>query len=88
MSGRRVERIGKATVDDAEPGDSTYRLWDSDLKGFGLKVTPNGVKTYFVWYRAGAGRRAPLREYTLGRHGVLNPKEARDDATFASAMRQ
>lgn len=58
----------------------TYRLWDTDLKGFGVKVTAKGVKTYFVWYRAGEGRRAPLREYTIARHGVMTPDEARTEA--------
>jgi integrase len=81
MAERRVERITKRAVDGAAPAAATYRLWDSELKGFGLKVTKNGVKTYFVWYRAGQGRRAPLREFTLGRHGVLAPDEARTQAT-------
>ena len=48
---RRIERLGKRTVDAAKPAAEVYRLWDSDLKGFGLKVTPRGVKTYFLWYR-------------------------------------
>ncbi len=79
----RVERIGKRTVDAAKPAEATYRLWDSELKGFGLKVTKGGVKTYFIWYRAGAGRNAVRREYTLGRHGAMTPEEARDEAAMA-----
>ncbi len=77
---RRVERIGKRAVDAAEPAAAAYRLWDTDLKGFGLKVSPNGVKTYFVWYRAGEGRSAARREYTVARHGEMTPDEARDEA--------
>ena len=85
---RRVDRIGKRTVDAAKPEAIAYRLWDSELKGFGLKVSPRGVKTYFVWYRAGEGRTAHRREFTLGRHGVLTPDEARDEAVKAlSAVR-
>lgn len=81
----RIERIGKRTVDAAKPEAVAYRLWDSELKGFGLKVSPRGVKTYFVWYRVGEGRGSQRREFTLGRHGVLAPDEARDEAVKALA---
>jgi len=77
---RRVERLGKRTVDAAKPKAAAYRVWDADLKGFGLKVSPRGLKTYFVWYRAGQGRTAARREYTIARHGEMTPEEARDEA--------
>lgn len=75
------QKISKRTVDAAESGPATYRVWDKDLKGFGLKVTPNGVKTYFIRYRAGQGRLAPQREYVIARHGVMTPDQARDEAS-------
>lgn len=77
---RRVERIGKRAVDAAKPAAQLYRLWDSELKGFGLRVTPAGVRTYFVKYRPGGGRAAPIREFTIGRHGELTPDQARSEA--------
>lgn len=76
----RTCRLSKRTVDSAGAEAKAYRLWDTELRGFGLKVTPRGIKTYFVWYRAGEGRRAPLREYTIARHGVMAPDEARLEA--------
>jgi integrase len=76
----RSQRLTKRTVDAVLPAAKPFRLWDADIKGFGLKVTPRGVKTYVVWYRAGEGRRAPLREYTIARHGVMTPDEARTEA--------
>jgi len=39
-----------------------------------------GLKTYFVWYRAGQGRGALRREYTVARHGEMTPEEARQEA--------
>jgi integrase len=78
--GRRVERIGKRLLNAVEPSAESYRVWDTDLKGFGLKVSPRGVKTFFVWYRAGQGRAAARREYTIARHGEMTPDEARDEA--------
>jgi integrase len=49
-------------------------LWDKDVPGFGLRVMPSGVKSYFVKYRAG-GRQ---RWVTIGRHGApWTPETAR-----------
>lgn len=74
-------KITKRLVDSttATDGKRLY-VWDTELKGFGLVVTPNGAKTYVVQYRAGTGRTAPDRRYTLGAHGTLTPDEARDHA--------
>lgn len=77
---RRVERIGRRTVDAAKAEGTIYRIWDSELKGFGLRVSTAGLKTYFVWYRAGEGRSAARREYTIARHGEMTPDEARVEA--------
>jgi hypothetical protein len=55
--GRRA-RISKGTVDAAAPEATRFILWDTDLKGFGLRVESSGLKTYIVRYRVG-GR--PLR---------------------------
>ena len=73
-------RISKRVVDAAKPDAELYRLWDSELKGFGLRISPKGVKTYVVMYRAGGGRRAIQKEYTVGRHGPLTPEQARGEA--------
>lgn len=73
-------RITKRVVDAAKPGERLYRVWDGELKGFGLKVTPAGAKTYVATYRVGTGRGAPQREYTIGRHGKLTADEAREEA--------
>ncbi len=51
-------------------------VFDTELAGFVLKVTPTGGQTYQLRYRMG-GRGAPLRTYTIGRHGPLTPEQAR-----------
>lgn len=73
-------KLTKRTVDAAQPQAKPYRLWDSELRGFGLKVTPAGAKTYIATYRVGTGRKAPQREYTIGKHGTVTPDQARDEA--------
>ena len=81
-------KLTKRTVDAAQPQARPYRLWDSDLKGFGLKVTPAGAKTFIATYRAGTGRQAPQREYTIGKLGKVTPDQARKEAeSILSAAR-
>jgi integrase len=69
-------KITKRTVDAAKPGDADRFLWDTELKGFGLKVTPAGNKVYVLQYRKG-GRSAPTKRVTIGRHGAVTPEQAR-----------
>lgn len=72
-------RISKRTVDQAEPGARDAFLWDSELRGFGLKVTPAGRKVYLVQYRLG-GRSGRTQRVTIGPHGAFTPDKARDEA--------
>jgi integrase len=74
-------RITKRVVDAAPPQRQVYRLWDADLKGFGLRISTGGAKAYFVAYRPdGGGRSVRQQEYTIGRHGELTPDQARGEA--------
>ena len=68
-------KITKRTVDAARPGKSDLFIWDEDVTGFGLKVTPKGKKFYLLEYRMGVRQ----RRYTIGRHGApLTPDVARE----------
>jgi integrase len=83
-------RISKATVDAAMPvASSDVILWDDRIAGFGLKVTPAGLKVYIYRYRVAkpgqAAQTAP-RKYTIGRHGDLTPDQARKRAQELAAM--
>src|SRR5215469_9387365 len=56
-------------------------LWDTELKGFGVRVQRGGAKSYLLHYRVGTGRGAPLRKLTIGRHGSpWTPETARREA--------
>ncbi len=72
-------RISKRSVDALKPGERNRLLWDSDLPGFGLKVTPAGGRTYLVQYRIG-GRKGRTRRVTIGKHGPFTPEQARREA--------
>src|SRR5260221_13910722 len=73
-------RITKRVVDAAIPTGRDQWLWDGEVKGFGLKVTPTGQKIYVVQYRTG-GRETTARRFTIGKHGSpWTPETARQEA--------
>jgi hypothetical protein len=78
-----LTKITKRAVNAVHPGRTDQFLWDRDLKGFGLKVTPSGNKVYLLQYRKG-GRGAPTKRVTIGRHGALTPDQARKEAARLS----
>jgi integrase len=71
------KRITKRLVDSTHKGKTEYTIWDDALTGFGLRVRPSGAKSYVIVYRAGTGRKAPVRKVTLGAVGKLTPDDAR-----------
>lgn len=74
-----TSRITKRSADRLSASDKDLYLWDTELKGFGLKATPSGKRVYLVQYRAG-GRNTPTRRVTIGAHGSLTPEQARREA--------
>jgi hypothetical protein len=54
-----------------------FTAWDDTVCGFGVRVHPTGAKSYVVVYRAGAGRGAPVRRYTIAAVGKIAPERAR-----------
>ncbi len=78
--------ITKRTVDAAKPASANVFLWDDQLRGFGLKITPTGAKSYIYAYRLG-GREAQKKRYTIGRHGSpWTPVTARAKAEQLAQM--
>jgi Arm DNA-binding domain len=62
-----MPKLTKKVVDEAESkakGDAF--TWDNELKGFGLKVSEAGLKTYVLQYRNAHGR---SRRFSIGKHG-------------------
>jgi integrase len=75
-----TSRITKRSVDVLTPGASDTFLWDDVMKGFGLRLTPKGARSYVLQYRMG-GRESPSRRYTIGTHGSpWTPETARREA--------
>ena len=71
--------ITKRAVDALKAASGQLFFWDAGdgaIKGFGVRVTTAGVKSYVYQYRLG-GRGAAVRRYTIGRHGEFTPDSAR-----------
>ena len=74
------QRITKRTVDALKANGNEFTVWDSDMPGFGVRVRPKGSMSYVVVYRAGTGRGAPVRRYTIASVGKIAPESARTRA--------
>ncbi len=73
------KKLTAKTVGAARSADKPYFIWDSDLKGFGLKVFPSGTKTFVVQYRAMSDGKTIRR--SIGKfESPWSPKSARDEA--------
>ena len=71
------DRLTKLVVDGLEAEAKDLVVWDRDLKGFGVKVTPTGKKIYFAFYRTMSGKQ---RKPAIGMHGKVTAEEARQIA--------
>src|SRR6056297_520053 len=71
-----MPKLTKRRVDSFEIRDKAYFEWDSEIKGFGVRIMPSGTKTYQVQYRKG-GR---TRRASIGRHGNITADQARNRA--------
>lgn len=72
-------KVTKRAVDAIKSGPKDQFLWDDEVHGFGLKVTPAGAKLFVLQYRMG-GRGSPARRYKIGDYGHWTPDGARDEA--------
>ena len=63
------QRLTKTCVDGVAPpvGKDCF-IWDTELRGFGLRTTPKGVKSFVLQYRM---KGKPARRITIG--GFGNP---------------
>lgn len=67
-------KLTKRVIKEAKPSDKRYDLWDSEIKGFGLRVAPSGRKVYVLKYRTVDGTQ---RKPVIGTDGALTLEQAR-----------
>ena len=70
-------RLTKAKVAEIAPEPGRQRLvWDTELRGFGLRISPGGAKSYIMQRRVGK----TSRRVTIGRADDMTADEARKRA--------
>jgi hypothetical protein len=75
-------KLTKRVVDGlAATGGKPLYVYDTELKGLGIRCMPSGVKSWIVEYRPrGGGRGISRKRMTLGATTTLTPEEARKAA--------
>ena len=73
MARLEQKSLSNRVVDGLAAGDKELIYWDRDLRGFGVRVYPNGAKTYLVQARGPRGS----KRITIGRHGTISADDAR-----------
>jgi integrase len=81
--GRAMQKLSKRTIDALRPrpGQDVFH-WCGELRGFGVRVKPSGVRTFLIQYR---NRRGQTRRYSLGQYGRVTVEEARREAKIKLA---
>jgi integrase len=63
-------------IETLAPGSKTFLVWDREQPGLCLRVRPSGAKSYKVAYQ----HQGKTRWYTIGRHGAVGLRLAREEA--------
>ena len=65
-----ISKLTDGTVEALTKAAGDYYVWDSELKRFGVRVTPGGARVYMIQYRAKAapGQAAKTRKIAIGQH--------------------
>lgn len=69
-------KLTKGYVDRIKPGPKDEFHWDTDTKGFGVRVTPTGKLTFIVQGRVD-GTEAAIRTTTASKRAFRRTTEAR-----------
>lgn len=71
-----LAKLNKRAVDSlTAPKTGQSFLWDTEIKGFGVRVGPSGTKTFVIQYMNDESR---LRRMKIGRFGVMTVEQARE----------
>src|ERR1039457_5748451 len=71
------KRIVEKSIKKMDAPEKGYRIeWDSEIHGFGVRITGTGVKSFIRDYRI-SGRQ---RRFTIGQYPEWTASAARDEA--------
>ena len=67
-------KLTAKVVNNLETTGTRYRVWDTEIKGLHVRVSPQGKKTYALFYR----HEGQQKDFLLGIHGTITADQARD----------
>ncbi len=70
-------KLTNKKVEQLTTNTKSYIVWDTDVKGLGVRVNLNAKKTFILKYRLGFGRSAKVRKPVIGTAGIMKVEEAR-----------
>jgi Arm DNA-binding domain len=74
-------KLGKRTVDSLPQVAQRTTFYDTELTGFGLRVSPSGARSWIIECRPGSsGRGVATRRMAIGTTKTLTPDQARAQA--------
>jgi hypothetical protein len=74
----KMPKLSKRIIDGLRPtSGSDLFAWDSELRGFGIRMKPSGSASFLVQYRTLQGK---TRRLAFARLGTLTPSQARTRA--------
>lgn len=73
-------KLTKKAVETLRPDGTDRLVWDTEIAGFGLRIKPSGVKSFFVMYRVGRGGWAQKRRVVIGKFPTFSVEDAREQA--------
>lgn len=79
-----MTKLTKRVIDGLQSDGAKHGtlFWDSELKGFGIRVFPTGLKTFVIKFRTRGGRQRWLK---IGAFGALTAEQARERAKLELA---
>ena len=78
-------KLTKTLIDDVRPQNKEQLIFDSQISGFGLRISPGGRKSFILQYRF-RRRSRRLRRETLRGHVYL-PERPRSDGRIHAGRR-
>ena len=79
-------KLTKQIIASAKAQVREIIVWDNEVLGLGLRVTPGGAKSFILKTRIGGGRAAPIKKPTIGKVGDLTLDQAKTKARVWKAL--
>jgi integrase len=79
---KQREKLTKTKIEKLQPSGKEFKIWDTELPGFFIRVLPSGTKSFGVFYRDERGNQ---RKRSLGSTTKVSVARARERAFRALA---